>query len=146
MGVTPLDHEPTASRYHSSRSHPAAWTDIPHLRNVFRPSRSSKSDVTDIEYTENWQERLNTDQRQLDHIYERDAYQSFIEGLKAPKDERCAARLLLVEDISSVLIQNLLEIFDITPEMFEEHLQGADWADRTEKTEVCNSHRGHVGS
>lgn len=110
-----------------SRFHPSAWSDLPHLQNIFRESRNSLSSITCIEYSEQWQRILGAEHEQIDFGTSDAIDRSYVESLGKPSSELCTEKLIIIQDVCSDLIRHLVEIYDISPEMFEEHISGGDW-------------------
>lgn len=99
------------------------WNDLPHLQNIFELSSVGTSRVSEIEHTAEWKDILCVHHRELDT-----ARGDGIE--RKPHQVDCAARLIIIEDICSPLIQYFLShsSWNISPEMFEQHLTGADYS------------------
>lgn len=121
-----------------SRFHPSAWSDLPHLQNIFRESRSSFSSITYIEYSEQWQRVLGAKHEQID-FGSNAVNRSYVESLGEPSSELCTEKLIIIQDVCSDLIRHLVEIYDISLEMFEEHISGGDWM--TDEDDGVNNNR-----
>lgn len=122
-----------------SRFHPSAWSDLPHLQNIFRESRNSFSSITCIEYSEQWQCVLGAEHKQIDFGTSAAVDRSYVESLGEPSSELCTEKLIIIQGVCSDLIHYLVEIYDISPEMFEEHISGGDWM--TDEGDDVNSNR-----
>jgi len=109
--------------------HRSAWLDLPHLQNVFCDSHNSCSSITEIEYSHQWQHILGVRHKDLDFDDKRSHLESgnYLESLTTAQHESCRRKLIIVEDVCSVLIEQLVDLFDLNPEMFEEHLSGSNW-------------------
>jgi len=122
-----------------SRFHPSAWRDLPHLQNIFRESRNPSSSITWIEYSEQWQRVLTTKHEQIDFGASDAVDRSYVESWGTPSTRLCTEKLIIIQDVCSNLIRHLVEIHDISPEMFEEHVAGGDWI--TNEEDDINNNR-----
>lgn len=114
-----------------SSFHPSAWVDLPHLQNVFLDSKTSSCSITDIEYSGQWKTILEARHVNLNFRSNGHNCRRYVESFGNPEHELCSARLIIVQDICRELINCLVEAYNISPEMFEQHISGADWAHKT---------------
>jgi hypothetical protein len=105
---------------------------LPHLKNVLRPSRYQLSRVSVYDYSADMVCTRHLANQQLNFAAKEAALEAeaFISSLRHDIVQNCRSRLIVVEDVCQDLLQLLSVTFVLSPEVCEEHLVQSGWAKR----------------
>lgn len=115
------DQQPVAG-FHSTVEQ--LMKQLPHLANIFLPTRNQVSSISVYDYSSDMACIQHVAQRQLSFTdEERDPEaRRFVNSMRHEMNDNCTSRLIVVEDVCSELVGLLSIAFDLSPEVYAEHL------------------------
>lgn len=108
-----------ADRKLNQYNSPRIRKEIPHLKNIFKRNSNERSELSVHHYDDLWTPAYT------DNVGVRYPRFSDLENIIFSNATNCRRRVILIEDICKELVDDLIDLLDISPEFFENHLVGA---------------------